>query len=44
MCVGRKRKVLIESPRAFVAYPFEISSWDCSAEMTHGARCLIKVA
>ena len=44
LCVGRERKALIESPRTVVACPFEINSWDCSPEMTHGARYLIKVA
>ena len=33
-----------ESPRAVAACPFEINSSDCSPEVTHGARHLIKVA
>ena len=44
MCIGRKRKALMESPRAVAACPFEINSSDCSPEVTHGARHLIKVA
>ena len=40
----RERKALIESPRAVVACTFEINSWDCSPEMTHEARYLIKGA
>ena len=43
VCWERERKALIESPRA-VACPFEINSWDCSPEMTHEARYLIKGA
>ena len=31
-------------PRAVVTCPFEVNSSDCSLEVTHGARCLIKVA
>ena len=44
MCIGRKIKALMEFPRAVVACPFEVNSSDCSLEVTHGARCLIKVA
>ena len=31
-------------PRAVVTCTFEVNSSDCSPEVSHGARCLIKVA